>query len=158
MRILVVSDTHGSIQSVIEYIEREERFDMFVHLGDYTEDGKTISAMTGIESIVIKGNCDYLDEKSPEEYTFELYGKKIFMTHGHNYGVKRDMGSLFYRAKELDIDIVLFGHTHIAMSIEHEGIALFNPGSSSEPRLGEKPSIGVLEIAEGVFKKNIIKL
>jgi uncharacterized protein len=161
MRILVVSDTHGNVKSVLRYIEKAEAFDMMVHLGDYTDDGRTISAMTGIKAVIVKGNGDYGDEKYLDEEILELGSKKVLITHGHGYGVKRDLGSLFYRAKELDVDAVLFGHTHIALSIEHEGVALFNPGSASEPRLGAKPTIGVITVSGDsgeVLEKNIIDL
>lgn len=158
MKILVVSDTHGSIGNVVEHMEKDRSYDMAIHLGDNTEDGKAISALTGIQTTVVKGNCDYGDDTSPEEILIELEGVKIFAAHGHEYGVKRDIANIFYRGKELEADIVVFGHTHISLSIEHEGLHIFNPGSSSEPRLGMKPSIGVLELKDGALEKKIIEL
>lgn len=158
MKILVLSDTHGNTANIIEYLQRAEQFDKLVHLGDNTEDGRNIASATGIEAILIKGNCDYSDEINPEEQLLEIEGVHIFATHGHNYGVKRDLTSIFYRGKEVGADMVLFGHTHISLSIEHEGISLFNPGSSSEPRLGMEPSVGILNISNGRFEKKIVNL
>lgn len=158
MKILVVSDTHGSIGNVIEHLEKDRSYEMVIHLGDNTEDGKAISALTGIETLIVKGNCDYGDDTSPEEILVELEGVKLFATHGHKYGVKRDIANIFYRGKELEAGIVVFGHTHISLSIEHENLHVFNPGSSSEPRLGMKPSMGILELKDGALEKKIIEL
>ena len=158
MKILVVSDTHGSIGNVIEHMEKDRSYNMVIHLGDNTEDGKVISDLTGIETLIVKGNCDYGDDTSLEEILIELEGVKLFATHGHIYGVKRDITNIFYRGKELEADIVVFGHTHISLSIEYEGLHVFNPGSASEPRLGMKPSVGVLELKDEVVEKKIIEL
>ena len=63
------------------------------------------------------------------------------MTHGDLYGVKSGLGRLVKAADDKDVDIVLFGHTHLPLSVylpegdESFGFALrkplylFNPGS-----------------------------
>ena len=46
---------------------------------------------------------------------------KLFVTHGHAYGVKSGLGRLAERAKTLGADVVLYGHTHIPEQREIEG-------------------------------------
>ena len=58
-------------------------------------------------------------------------GKKIFMCHGHRYGVKYSYNSIYYRGKEVGADIVLFGHSHLPIIEECDGLTLMNPGSIS---------------------------
>ena len=55
----------------------------------------------------------------------------------------------FYTAAENDCDIALFGHIHVPVDEEWEGIRILNPGSISRPRGGSKKSYLILEMDEG---------
>ena len=59
-------------------------------------------------------------------------------------------------ALEKELDVILFGHTHIS-KIEYgsTGILMMNPGSMSEPRLG-KASFGVIVIEDGILTPRIV--
>ena len=57
-----------------------------------------------------------------DEKIIEVCGKKIFITHGHFYGVKEGMQRLLYRGLELKVDIALYGHTHISNILFEEGM------------------------------------
>ena len=54
-----------------------------------------------------------------------------------------------YWAKELDQDIVVFGHTHVPLCEYYGDALLLNPGSPSRPRGGAKPSFAVLTLQKG---------
>ena len=74
---------------------------------------------------------------------------KLWLTHGHKYiqwNTKADLG---YWAKELDQDIVVFGHTHVPLCEYYGNALLINPGSPSRPRGGSKPSFAVLTLQKG---------
>jgi len=60
--------------------------------------------------------------------------------------VKSGVESLKKKAKELDIDIVVFGHTHTPYRDQEDGMLFLNPGSASIPRQVSYPSIVIMGI------------
>ena len=73
---------------------------------------------------------------------------RIFMTHGHIYGVKRDLTALTGAAKDAGAQLALFGHTHIQHMEERDGLTLLNPGAAG--RFG-RSGYAVVEIKDGAF-------
>lgn len=143
MRILVFSDTHGHPLRMCDLIELHKPA-MVLHLGDYLRDAEY--AKTRFPEIpfrAVAGNGDALFSSSWNEL-FEVEGKTIFMTHGHNYGVKSGIARLLEAAKEKEADIVLFGHTHRQMEAYKEGIYVLNPGSLTLP--DGAPGYGIIDI------------
>ena len=134
MKILVISDTHGSYEELLDSILYEE-FDMLIHLGDYVEDGEKICEHLSLPSHIVAGNGDY-GTKYKEDEIIEIQDKRIFLTHGHLYRVRNGIDSLYYKAMEEKVDLVLFGHTHIALNHIEDGIVFMNPESPSYPRKG----------------------
>ena len=55
--------------------------------------------------------------------------------------------NLKYKAMEAGVDVVLYGHTHIANIVFEEGVWFINPGSLSRPRYGKR-SFATIEIKE----------
>jgi len=156
MKILVVSDTHGNVNLVLQNIVNMEKSDMLFHLGDYVDDAEKISKLFGIPTITVRGNGDMQRKDYKYEELVEIQGKKIFLTHGHKYNVKQGLNNLYYRALELNADIVLFGHTHVPMVEEIDGLIIMNPGSPTYPRgIIRKNTIGVLTIDQIVEGKII---
>ncbi len=154
MKIGIISDTHGNIDKVVNEF-KDSDVNLILHLGDNSEDGIIIEKKLQREVIAVRGNCDFYDRKNPLERIIEIGDKKIFMTHGHEYNVKREMNTLYYRGKELEVDIVLFGHTHIPYLNIGEKLKIFNPGSTLLPRGNSPASIGIMDFeSDGVnFKK-----
>ena len=59
MKILVVSDTHRRISSLIKTVENE-KFDKLFFLGDDVEDGEEIAnRLNIIEKYIVRGNGDF---------------------------------------------------------------------------------------------------
>lgn len=158
MKIAVISDTHKLVNKTLETLKNIENLDLIIHLGDYVKDAKEIEKAMNIETIYVRGNGDYLDTDVDLEKILEIHDKKIFLTHGHNYDVKNGISKIFYRAKEIECDIVLFGHTHMSTLLEYEGILILNPGSPEEPSSVSEGSIGLLEILKDNVKSEIIIL
>ena len=141
MKILVISDTHHMLSNAEKLIEKLDP-DYVFHLGDMCEDCRALEKSYPRKIIVsVKGNNDFFDMSYPLERCFELYGKKIFMCHGHKYNLKSSLLPITYKGKELGADIVLFGHTHSAYLDEYDGMTVMNPGSVV--------SYGIIEIDEG---------
>ena len=80
--------------------------------------------------------------------TLEFDDVRVFMTHGHIYGVKRDLTALAGAAKDAGAQLALFGHTHIQHMEERNDITLLNPGTAG--RFG-RSGYAVVEITDGTF-------
>lgn len=146
MLIAVVSDTHRVTKYINLAKELIKDADILIHLGDNIDDVELLERGFKGKVYAVAGNCDY-STKYPKETIIEVNGRKIFFTHGDLYGVKSSMNSIYYRARELEVDIVLFGHTHQQIIEEEKGIILMNPGSISLPRLKER-YVGFIEISD----------
>jgi len=99
----------------------------------------------------VRGNCDR-EKTFPEEVNFTVDDVKVFVTHGHLFNVKSSMLSLTYRAKELNAQIVCFGHSHILGAEMIDDILFINPGSLLKPRGRKEKSFAVLEIEDSAYK------
>jgi putative phosphoesterase len=146
MNIAVVSDTHRSKYYMKKLLSLIEDTEIMLHLGDNVDDIEFLKTGYKGNIIAVRGNCDF-SGSFPVERLEVIGGKRIFMTHGHKYDVKYDLLKLKYRAMEVEADIVLFGHTHMSMCINDNGIWFINPGSPALAR-DSKNSIAILEIGE----------
>lgn len=156
MLLGVISDTHKNIMYIRKAIEKLKAMDIIIHLGDNVEDVKEIEKSFKGPIINVRGNCDF-SNKIPSERTMVLEGKKLLITHGHNYGVKDNLLKLRYRALELGVDLVLYGHTHIAKIDFEEGIFFVNPGSTTFPKNGLN-SVVIIDINGAKINPNIIEI
>lgn len=136
MKILIISDSHGDILKFYELMS-EEKPDMVFWTGDYSSDGEECSfAYPEIPFYIVRGNCDIYEENFNDNEIVEVEGKKILLTHGHLYNVKKEKFTLEKYAKTLEVDIVSFGHTHIPYFKDEDGIKFFNPGALKDGNYG----------------------
>lgn len=69
------------------------------------------------------------------------------MTHGHYYYVQSSLRDVKRAGKEKGADFVMYGHTHIPIIDQSDGIITLNPGSISLPRQeGKRPSYIIMEL------------
>ncbi len=133
-KVVIISDTHGLIDYMDDIFENEGNIDCLIHLGDYYGDiGLIENKYKNLKTYYIMGNHD-MEWMEPKEAIFDIYGVKIFATHGHLYNIKLGVDKLVEKAKSVGADIVLYGHNHIQKCIYQDGIIVINPGSISEPR------------------------
>lgn len=156
MRIAVAGDTHGKIKTLIQAFSPLKP-DYLFFTGDYYSDGLKIARQLGVQWTGVAGNCDY-GRKGEKEQQLTLAGHNFYLVHGHQYGVKRNLHSLFYRGQELGADVVLFGHTHVPVCEKVEDIWFINPGSASLPRLGSPGSYALIDIGSNNIIPRIIQL
>ena len=143
-KILVLSDSHGNINNMI-YAVKSNRPDMIIHLGDCWADAVNLQKKyPDIPMERVPGNCDCTLE-TPVRILY-IEGIKILICHGHTYGVKGGYLNLELAAREKEVDIALFGHTHRVFYDWHNGVKLFNPGSIGSPGYGAPPSYGLLYV------------
>ncbi len=144
-RVLIVSDSHGRLDNLEEVMERVKP-GLLLHLGDVEGDEDIIDAQAGCEVVYVRGNCDYSSD-APGCAVVEVGKHKIFMAHGHTYGVNFGLDELAYAAKEAGCDVALFGHTHVPLKAEVSDVTVINPGSISLPRQdGRIPTFVVADV------------
>ncbi len=156
MRILIVSDTHGYTENIITYIENNKKPDMIFHLGDYVSDGIEIGKRFNIPTKIVKGNGDYMEEDYNFDELVKIKGKKMLLTHGHKYNINFSIDRLFYRGRELGVDYIFFGHTHIPYIDKIKDIIIMNPGSPSRPRSRDgRKTFAIIDIGKTTNEKLI---
>lgn len=144
MRVLIVSDTHGRDDNLIEVVKRERPIDKIVHLGDIGGLEDYIEQITDCVCFCVRGNNDWRSNL-PAESIIMIGNHRAFITHGHYYGVSYSNVDVVRHARSLDCDIVMYGHTHIP-EIDEGKITILNPGSLTSPRQpGRRPSYIIAE-------------
>ncbi len=158
MKILVVSDTHGNTEGIKDILrDTKDRISALIHAGDYESDADEIQRLyPDLPVYGVCGNCDF-SRLMPPLRMIELRGKRIFITHGHRYEVNYSLTKLAYTALENQADICIFGHTHVPLIEEYEGVHILNPGSLSRPRGGSKASYGVITIENDTIDIKIVE-
>ncbi len=122
MKLLIVSDTHGELDKLIELANKYTDYTK-IHLGDRGFDKEELDKLG---FIYVDGNCDIGNNKEKE---LVIDNDKIFITHGDKYNVKFGLDKLYFKALSLNVNYVFYGHTHIQSLIETDGIPFINPGS-----------------------------
>lgn len=144
MKILVLSDSHRNLPPM-ETAVLTEKPDQIIHLGDHESDAENLSRFfPQIPVCSVAGNCDMF-AYGPRYKLVTFAGKKLFLTHGHFYGVKMGLEHLVNTALTAGADACLFGHTHRPYYAQAEGMLVINPGSVG---MGAR-TYGVLTIENG---------
>ncbi len=144
MRILVVSDTHGDLSTLMNVVNSQPTAEVIVHCGDGEEQYMFLKDNYKDKMVVgVRGNCDWGSSLPGVEY-IKVCGKKIMITHGHLYDVKSGYYRIISAAREEKVDILLFGHTHIPTTMYEDGLYIMNPGSCH----GYMASYGYVDITD----------
>lgn len=148
MKVLIVSDTHGSNNRYLELLERWKNLNLIIHCGDVEGSEYLISKATDCKTVIVQGNNDYFSDL-PREIVIEIGKYKAMVTHGHPYYVNRGHDFLIREARKRKVDMVIYGHTHRPVIEKINGILILNPGSLAYPRQeGRKASYIIMEIEE----------
>lgn len=158
MLIGVISDTHVPTRRKNlpdKIFEVFNDVDLILHAGDI-ESEFVIETLEKLAPVVaVNGNCDSnLGLNDHEVITVE--DKRIGLAHGLVYP-RGDTQQLYYLARQLDVDIMITGHSHQPMVEKIENILLLNPGSPTQPRMCE-PSVMLLEINKEKVDVEIVTL
>lgn len=154
MRIIVLSDSHGDESALRRALLAQPKAEVAIHLGDgEAEFARARVAFPEKMFLQVRGNCDWGSQLAAAG-TFEAEGVKIFYTHGHAYGVKSGLYNAVCAAREQGAQVLLYGHTHQALTDYDDGLHILNPGSLS----GWRPSYGTLDITPQGIVPNVIRL
>ncbi len=148
MRVLIVSDSHGRNDYVRQAVKQSGTIDALIHLGDVEADVTELQSMVAGPSYIVAGNND-IGLGLPDTLNLNLCGRRIFLTHGHRYGVNYDLNRLGLLGSLNHMDIVMYGHTHFPYLDRGEDITLLNPGSLTYPRQkGRARTFMIMELDE----------
>ncbi len=144
-KILIFSDSHGKNQEM-EKIVKESKPDIVIHAGDYCCD---IEELKEYIDYIVAGNNDFIGE---HQIYFEIDGLRFFLTHGHSY--IQSFCSPYDNSKKIlnaidnkEIDVIVFGHSHIESVEKIENVLVINPGSITSPRnKSKKKTYAIIEI------------
>jgi hypothetical protein len=152
MKIAVLSDTHARSFAEIPAKMQEalSDADLIVHCGDLV-DKDVLDGLKRLKEVkAVRGNMDSPELRAllPEKVIFNAGGRTIGVTHGSGapFGIEGKVKRMF----EGNIDIILFGHSHLTQNKVIDGILFFNPGRC-------KNSFGLLTI-EDTVKGEIIRI
>lgn len=145
MKLVVFSDVHGKKELLERVLNFNPDADYLISLGDNELPNSYIEKKN---IITVKGNYPFDSGKHFEQVLY-IEEFKVFMTHGHKYGVRRGIDQLQEEALINDYDICLFGHTHIAYSKQIDNVFYMNPGSVSRSRSYVDESYLVINLERG---------
>ena len=165
MKWMIASDIHGSAYYCAQMLDayRRENADRLLLLGDILYHGprnalprdynppKVIEQLNEIKNdiLCVRGNCDsdvdqmVLQFPIMADYAILTEGKRmIFATHGHVFH-ETHLPPLHHG------DILLHGHTHVPVCVNHETYTYLNPGSVAIPK--EDSWHGYMILENGLF-------
>jgi len=107
--------------------------------------------------MAVQGNMDRVNGIDlAKAKVLEVEGLKIGVIHGEVYP-RADTSQLLYLAKELNVDILISGHSHQPKIEQIEGVLLLNPGSPIVPRLADR-TVMLLDINNKEVDVEIVKI
>ena len=164
----LIGDTHlpsrgpDIPQHIIDDFQEKE-IDYLVHMGDFTSYKvyKNLQDIFGKEKVIgIVGNMDdsKLRKELPELIELDLYGHKIFMTHGA--GGPDNIIERLNRSLDLSkYDIIIFGHVHHPYNETWRDEKLYiSPGTPTDKKFTDINSYGYLTISKEKVEPKIIYL
>lgn len=160
MLVGVISDTH--IPSRAKGIPARV-FDIFrgvgliLHAGDVSVEA-ALEALAAVAPVhVVAGNNDVAAMRAnlPEQVRLEVEGVPIGMIHdsGPSTGRRERMRRRFPGCR-----VVVYGHSHMPVVDDRDGMLLLNPGSACDPRRAKVPTVALLEITAGEVSVELIQL
>ena len=157
MLLGVVSDTHGYLDPRV--LKLLEGVDHILHAGDIG-DASIIEDLACIAPVTtVRGNNDKTGQSSlfPEEVTVELGGRTVYLTHQVKVP-KEPEDPANKRYTDAGIDVVVYGHSHIAFQKTLGPVLFFNPGAAGKRRFKLVPSLGTLELTRETIAGTVIPL
>ncbi len=134
-RIVVTADTHLESWDIPEKLaELMDNADMVIHAVDF--DRYVIyRRFADYELVAVAGNEDdeRIKEELPKVTTLKVEGIKVGVVHRGNY--LNQFHDLGYKALELGVDVLVFGHLHRFVLERLRNVLVLCPGSPTRPRL-----------------------
>ncbi|KAI9651486.1 MAG: Vacuolar protein sorting-associated protein 29 [Trizodia sp. TS-e1964] len=129
---LFIPDRAPDIPTKFKKLLTPNKIGQILCLGNLT-DGKTYDFLRSIapDLQIVKGDFD-VDAPNLALSKVVTHGSlRIGFTHGHNIIPPGDSDSLLIAARQMDVDVLLWGGTHRFEAYELEGKFFVNPGSAT---------------------------
>jgi putative phosphoesterase len=149
MRIGVLSDTHlhrltDEFKDLVDHYFADT--DAIFHVGDFTS-SRVVEYLNSRPFYGVCGNMDPLEVKArlPEKCVVELGVYRFGLVHGWgpSEGLEERVSDIFS-----NVDVIVYGHSHKALSQLRGGVLLFNPGTACGYSANGFHSVGILECEE----------
>jgi uncharacterized protein len=159
--VAVISDTHlprGARRLPEACLAALRDADLILHAGDVS----TAAVLDELRALgpplhAVYGNVDEpaLRAQLPEQRVVEVEDARIGMVHvpGPAAGREERLARSFPGC-----DAVVFGHTHLPLVEEHDGVWLLNPGSPTERRRGRFRSFLLVEVDGRRIRPRLVEL
>ncbi|RLI78355.1 YfcE family phosphodiesterase [Archaeoglobales archaeon] len=135
-KIIVIADTHLSDWALPKRLEElMEDADLIIHAGDF-DNYKVYKRFASYKLKAVKGNTDdekKIKEELSEVEVFNIEGVRFGVVHRGNY--LNEFSDLGYKALELGVNFLIFGHIHRFVLEDFNRAVLLCPGSPTQPRL-----------------------
>jgi putative phosphoesterase len=162
LRIVVTGDTHvgprrrGPLPAAL--LAACSGADRILHTGDVTDAGllDELGALAPLDGVA--GNCDGWDvaARVPAAQTVEIGDLRLGLVH--DAGPERDRRARL-RTRFPGARAVCFGHTHLPVCDDRDGLLLLNPGSPTERRRAPWHSYAELTVGPGAaLEARIVRL
>lgn len=152
MKVVVLADTHAPRRwrtCPSPVAAQLTGADLILHAGDVCT-AAVLDELAAFAPVrVVLGNNDGPEVAAwgaAETLKLNLEGLRMAMVHdsGASAGRHRRM-----RRRFPDVELVVFGHSHVPYDGVDGGVRLFNPGSPTDRRRQPRGTIGVLMIQDG---------
>jgi putative phosphoesterase len=152
LKIGIISDTHGSVAAWEEAMSKAfHDVDLIVHSGDVLYHGPRNPFPRGYEPqklaalinespvpvLIARGNCDadidqvLINWPLQAPYCFlQIENLRLLVTHGDRLSFE-EMNA---QARRHQVDVLVFGHTHVPEIKRENGVIMLNPGSPALPK------------------------
>jgi hypothetical protein len=154
MLIGVIGDTHGRFHAAIA--THFAGVEHILHAGDIGK-AQVMEQLAALAPVTaITGNVDWggpLDQQYQRTEQITLAGCIIYMTH-----IGGKPSKLIRSLPQPAPQVYIFGHSHIALVEELNGVLFLNPGSAGPARFGKQPSLALLTIEDGQPRAEIVSL
>lgn len=155
MHFGIISDTHGILpKSVIDHFKN---MDYIFHAGDIGN-LNVIKELRHIAPVIaVYGNIDNRETKN------DLPAQKIVTFNNFSICLVHDIGSIknfkyeLFK-KNIEADLVIYGHTHYPNYEIYQNTIFLNPGSISYPREQKSGTIVIAQLHDKNFSHQFISL
>ena len=156
MLVLVIGDLHiphrvGSIPDKFKKLLVPDKIQSVICTGNLCckEQFDYLKSLSS-DVHIVKGDFD--EGAYPETKVISLSGWKIGICHGHQIVPWGDVEAMAMVQRQLDVEVLVTGHTHKFAVMPHEGKLFINPGSATGASGSQNqdvvPSFVLLDIQE----------
>ncbi|WP_173918083.1 metallophosphoesterase [Halobacillus sp. Marseille-Q1614] len=159
MQLVILADTHmpkKAKQLPEKLVQELQKADLIIHAGDWQTPEVYEQFQEYGEVVGVYGNIDGPDiqELLPRRQILELNGYRIGLVHGH--GEKKTTEKRVVEEFEgEELDIIIFGHSHLPLLRYVKKTMLFNPGSATDKRRLPRFSFGKITLQDGIHAEHI---